>query len=241
MKKYPKELYYKGNLNLLNMRKVSIVGARRAMNYTKNMTHLISSKLANCGICIVSGGAMGVDATAHKAAINHSTIMVAASGIDIKTPSINRELITKIEQNGLVISQYKEGFSATRYSFVIRNELVVALGDILIITEADLKSGSLRSAEFARKMGKEIFVLPHRLGESEGTNALLKQNLAKPIYNIDEFVSKFGEVDKIEDGFLEYCKSFPKYDDAILEYGNRVLDYELNGKITVENNIIRVI
>ena len=86
MRKYPKELYYKGNLKLLNMKKISIVGTRRPMNYTKNMTHLISSKLANCGVCIVSGGAMGVDAIAHKASINHSTIMVASCGIDIKHP-----------------------------------------------------------------------------------------------------------------------------------------------------------
>ncbi len=241
MKKYPKELYSIGNPSLLKKTKISIVGTRRPMSYTKNMTHLLSSKLAKSGVCIVSGGAMGVDAIAHRASINYSTIMVSASGLDIKVPAINKDLITQIEQNGLVMGEYREGFSATRYSFVVRNEIVVALGDILIITEADLKSGSLRSAEFARKMGKEIFVLPHRVGESEGTNALLKENLAKPIYNVDEFVSKFGQVEKIEDDFLEYCKTFPKYDDAILEYGNRVLDYELEGKIAVENNIVKII
>ena len=241
MRRYPKELYSIGNLNLLKKTKISIVGTRRPMSYTKNMTHLLASKLSKSGICIVSGGAMGVDAIAHRATQNYSTIMVSASGLDIRVPAINKDLITQIEENGLVIGEYPEGFSATRYSFVVRNEIVVALGDILIITEADLKSGSLRSAEFAKKMGKEIFVLSHRVGESKGTNALLKENLAKPIYNVDEFVAKFGQVEKIEDDFLEYCKTFPKYDDAILEYGNRVLDYELEGKIAVENNVIKII
>jgi len=205
------------------------------------MTHFLASGLAKNGICIVSGGAMGVDAIAHKSAGENSTIMVAASGLDIKVPTINKDLIIKIEQNGLVMGQYKEQIPASRYSFVVRNEIVVALGEILIITQADLNSGSLRSAEFARKMGKEIFVLPHRIGESEGTAKLLKENLAKPLYNINEFLDKFGQVENVADDFLEYCKNFPRYDKAILEYGNRVLDYELEGKITVENNIIKII
>jgi len=247
MKKYPKELFYIGNLNLLSRKKISIVGTRRPISYTKNMTRLLASKLSSKGVCIVSGGAMGVDALAHLGATPSSTIMVAANGLDSRIPSINQELIKSIEKEGLTLSQFKEGFSATRYSFVIRNELVVALGDVVIITEAALKSGSMRSAEFALKMGKEIFVLPHRVGDSEGTNDLLKKNLAKPIYNIEEFVNNFGEMEaeeefeEIKDEFLEYCKTFPKYDEAISKYGNRVLDYEINGTITIENNTIKLI
>ncbi len=248
MKKYPKELFYIGNLDLLSRKKISIVGTRRPINYTKNMTRLLASKLSANGVCIVSGGAMGVDALAHMGATPSSTIMVAANGLDKRVPSVNQELIKSIEKEGLALSQFQEGFSATRYSFVIRNELVVALGDVVIITEAALKSGSMRSAEFALKMGKEIFVLPHRIGDSEGTNDLLKKNLAKPIYNIDEFVKNLSggmeteeKFEEIEDEFLEYCKTFPKYDEAISKYGNRVLDYEINGKITIENNTIKLI
>jgi DNA processing protein len=111
--------------------------------------------------------------------------------LDIRYPAVNKNLIKAIEENGLVMSQFKDGFRATGWSFVVRNEVVVALGELLIVTEADLKSGSMRSVEFAQKMGKEIFVLPHRIDESLGTNMLLAKGEAKAIYDIEAFVSRF--------------------------------------------------
>ena len=86
------------------------------------------------------------------------------------------------------MSQFTKGSPSTKYNFVLRNELVVALGDILIVTYADLNSGSMRSVEYALKMGKEIYVLSHRIGESEATNNLLSEGKAKAIYDIDVFV-----------------------------------------------------
>ena len=135
---------------------------------------------------IVSGAAMGVDAIAHQNAIPN-TIAVVANGLDIKYPAINKNLITQIETNSLVLSTYPKSSVARTYTFVERNELVVALGDVLIVTQADINSGSLRSVEFALKMGKKIYTLPHRIGESEGTNRLLNQGLATAIYNVDIF------------------------------------------------------
>ncbi len=243
MKKYPKELFYIGNLDLLKREKISIVGTRRPNQYTKNITYLLANRLAKRGIIVVSGGAMGVDAIAHKGAGADRTIIVAPNGLDIKTPQINKNLIEEVEEKGLIISQYREGVKATKYSFVVRNEIVVALGEILIITEAQLKSGSLRSAEFAKEMGKEIYVLSHRVDESEGTNYLLKNNLAKPIYDIDDFVKLFGS-DEVEerDPFLEYCKSFPTLNEAISKFGNdTIFEYELEGKIVIEGNNIKII
>ncbi len=70
----------------------------------------------------------------------------------------------------------------------------MALGDILIITQADLKSGSMRSAEFAKEMGKRIYVLPHRISDSLGTNQLLREGVAEPILDIDSFCSQFGVI-----------------------------------------------
>jgi len=146
-----------------------------------------------------------------------------------------------VESKGLVLSQFKEKTPSTKYNFVIRNELVVALGDILIVTYADLNSGTMRSVEFALKMGKEIYVLAHRIGESEATNRLLAEGKAKAIYDIDAFVKEFGDRDLKEeksDDFLEFCKRNPSYDETLAKFPSRVFEAELSGEIEVKNGVI---
>ena len=238
MAKEPKELFYIGNSNMVNKPMVSIVGTRRPCNYTKDMTFKLAQALKKRGVVVVSGAAMGVDAIAHRGATPSSTIAVMANGLNIKYPAVNKSIISDIEKNGLTLSFYKDGFRATKWSFVARNELVVALGSVLIVTEADLKSGSLRSVEFALKMQKDIYVLPHRLGESLGTNELLEKGLAKPIYNIEEFANNFGEIAEVRDDFLEYLKQKPTIDNAVSKFGDRVYEAELEGLIAIENGYI---
>jgi len=238
MKKEPKELFYIGNSKLINRTKVSIVGTRRPCNYTKDYTFKIAKALAKRGVVVVSGAAMGVDAIAHRGAGAKNTIAVMANGLDIKYPAVNKSLIEEMEREGLILSFYKDGFKATKWSFVSRNELVVALGEILIVTEADLNSGSLRSVEFAQKMGKDIFVLPHRLGESEGTNMLLKELKATPIYDIESFANRFGKLEEKSDEFIEYLKTKPTLDEALLKYSDKIYEAELEGLIAIENGYI---
>lgn len=243
MRKYPDPLFYKGEPALLLRPKVSIVGTRNPSIYTKNFTYTLAKALAKRGVCVVSGAAMGVDTIAHKGAGASNTIAVAANGLDIRYPAVNRELIAKIEFKGLVLSQFDDGFKATGWSFVVRNELVVALGEILIVTEADLESGSMRSVEYALKMGKEIYVCPHRLDESLGTNRLLAEGKAKAIYEIETFASMFGrEVnDEIpKDEFFYFCQSSPTFDAVLERFGDRVYEAELEGVITIQNGIVRL-
>ncbi|MFW2606506.1 DNA-processing protein DprA [Aliarcobacter butzleri] len=238
MKKYPNELFYIGNCELLKKRKISIIGTRKPNSYTKEFTHKLASKLSSNNICIVSGAAMGVDSIAHAGAKSNNTIAVVANGLDIRYPSVNKNLIIDIENNGLILSTYKEKEIARKYTFVLRNELVVALGEVLIVTQADLNSGSLTSVEFALNMNKKIYTLPHRLNESLGTQELVKKGLAKVIYDIDEFVEDFtGNKNKKEqlDEVLEYCKTSPNIEDAMQKYPNEILEYELDGKIKIEN------
>ena len=241
MRKYPDPLFYKGDLALLHRPKVSIVGTRNPSIYTKNFTYTLAKALGKRGVAVVSGAAMGVDTIAHKGAREENTIAVAANGLDIRYPAVNRELIGKIESKGLVLSQFDDGFRATGWSFVVRNELVVALGEILIVTEADLESGSMRSVEYALKMGKEIYVCPHRLDESLGTNRLLAEGKAKPIYEIEVFASKFGRQVSDEvprDEFFYFCQSSPSFDAALERFGDRVYEAELEGVITIQNGIV---
>jgi len=244
MKKYPKELYIIGNQHLLTRPKVSIVGTRRPSGYTKQFTYSLAKSLANRGVCVVSGVAMGVDAIAHQGAGVQNTIAVVANSLDIRYPAVNRSLICSIEESGLMISQFPKTFKATPWSFVVRNELVVALGDVLIITQADENSGSIRSAEFALKMGKKIYVLPHRLDESRGTNILLEKGLAEPIYDIETFANRYGVVPKnmgIErDEFFYFCQTSPTFDEAIAKFNTRVYEAELEGLITIDNGLVRL-
>jgi DNA processing protein len=239
---FSKELYYIGDKKVLDRPKVSIVGTRKPINYTKSKTYELANKLSSIGICIVSGGAMGVDALAHRGAGTNNTISVMANGLDIRYPAVNRELICGIEKDGLVLSQYEEKTKATKWSFVCRNEIVVALGDVLIITQADLNSGSLRSAKFAIKAKKKIFVLPHRIGESMGTDKLIKDGVASAIYDIDNFINSFAKISYTnkEDTFLKYCQTNPTYKDAINKYSQKVFEYELLGKIEILNGCLVV-
>ncbi len=241
MKKYPNSLFYIGNLDLLKREKISFVGSRSPNQYAKNITYQLSNKLSQAGICIVSGGAIGIDTIAHQAAGSQNTIMVAGTGLDIRYPAINKKLIQDIEAKGLVISQFEEASPSTKYNFPLRNELIVALGNILIVTYADINSGTMRSIEFALKMGKKIFVLPHRIGESDGTNKLLSEQKAEAIYDIDNFISIFTKNDSQTiqiDEFLEYCKTNPFYNEAALKFGEKLFEYELNGKIEIKNGVV---
>jgi len=245
MKKYPDSLYYKGDTSLLERKKISIVGSRKPNQYARAKTEELARKLSQAGVCIVSGGALGIDAIAHSSAGTNNTIVVAATGLDKRYPTINASLIGEVEERGLVLSQFKDKTPSTKYNFVIRNEVVVALGDVLIVTYADMKSGTMRSVEFALKMGKKIYVLAHRIGESEATNKLLADGKAEAIYDIDTFIQKFSGTQVVEnkesDEFLEFCKSTPTYDSAISKFPSRVFEAELSGFIEIKNGLVYIL
>jgi DNA processing protein len=243
MKQYPEKLYYRGNLELLQRPKVSIVGTRRPNPYTRAMTYEISKKLSLSGMVVVSGVAAGVDRIAHEGAGPENTIAILPCGIDIRYPAANSELIKSIEQRGLSISQFEVGFEARDWSFVIRNEIVVALGDVLIVTEADIGSGSMRSVEYALAMGKPIYVLPHRLNESTATRKLLSEGKATAIDDIDHFVALISQKGRnaIEDTpFLAYCRHNPIYDEAVVKFPSEIFEAELSGIIEVKNGRVSV-
>ena len=246
MKHYPDELFLLGDKTLLERKKVAIVGSRKPNQYAREMTIQLAKKLAQRSAVVVSGGAIGIDAIAHKAAGAENTIMVAATGLDKRYPAINKNLIAEIEQKGLVMSQFEAGTPSQRYNFVLRNELVVALGDVLIVSYADEKSGTMHSVNYAQKMGKKVYVLPHRIGESEGTNRLLFEKQAEAIYDLDAFVDqicgKRAEKEHLqEDEFLSYCRQNPNYDLVLKRYASRLFEAELSGEIVVQNGRIRVL
>lgn len=240
LKERPKDIYFKGNISLLSKPKVSIVGTRHPISYTKFLCLKLGNALKKRGVCIVSGGAMGVDALAHKSSFPN-TIGVMANSLDIIYPKVNSSLIKSMEDNSLLLSEYHKNTKATRYSFVLRNRLVVALGEVLIVAQADLNSGSMRSVELALKQGKKIYVFPHRLNDSLGTNHLLQEGLATAIYDIDSFADIFGKALYENDEILEFCDSNTSLQDALERYGDKIYEYELEGKIYIKDMKVVVV
>ncbi len=239
MAKVPEPIYYLGEPELLNKPAVSIVGTRRPNAYTKQMTTRLASALAERGVVIVSGAAMGVDALAHRGAGAKNTVAVVAGGLDVRYPAVNAPLIASIEKEGLVLSRFEAGERPRPWSFVVRNEMVVALGEVLVVAEADRQSGSMRSVEYALKMGKPVYVLPHRLGESEGTNDLLRDKKAEPIYDIDAFSARFGKKrEGAKEPLLAFCAEVPTLQEALDRFGQRVYEAELEGRIEIRDGLV---
>jgi DNA processing protein len=215
--------YYKGDISLLELPKIAILGTRRPSRYSKEVTAQLS-KILSKKYVIVSGGAMGVDAIAHKNA--SKTIMVSPAGIDIYYPKVNSSLIKEIAKNHLLITKYKEGFMPRPYTFLERNQIIVDISEFLIIVEADENSGSYRSFEIAKKSGKKIYSVPHRIGESLATNRLAEEGEIELIFDIEKFANGLG-IKKNSGKIIDY-------NEAFRIYGEKLYEMELFGEIEVK-------
>lgn len=242
LKNPPKKLFYKGNLELLNLPLVSIVGSRRASRYTKECVYALAKTLSSAGVCVVSGGALGADIEAHRGAFPN-TIGIFGNGLDKIYPQINSKTIKKIYDESLALSEYEPGTPSLPYRFLERNRIVVGLSKALVIAQADFLSGSMQSARMAKLAGVDIYVLPQRLGESDGTNALLAKGEAKLINDFDKFAQRFCEGDftvkKEDDELISFCKNGASLDEALAKFGDLVYEYELSGRLEI--NGLRVL
>ena len=176
----PMVLYYKGDLFSCNLeRTVAFVGSRRASSNGKDSVKSVIKDFRNTDICIVSGLAEGIDATAHRSAIenNLKTIGVIASGFDYKYPSSNKDLYEKIENGcGAVVTEYYPTFEPIKFRFPHRNRIVTGLSYGTVVGEAALKSGALISANLTLEQGRELMCIPGSINNknTEGVYKLLK-------------------------------------------------------------------
>lgn len=242
LKNPPKALFAQGDLSLLQApKKIAIVGTRKPNPYTKLLAHNLSELIAKSGGVVVSGGALGVDIIAHLGAMPR-TIMFSPSSLDSPYPKTNASIIKQIYEKALALSEYENNSSPKPYHFLERNRLVIALSDIVIIPQADLGSGSMESAKIALSLNKPIYVLPHRLGESEGTNSLLQNKKAQAIYNLQEWIKEhFGALFcPQDDEILSFCYNPVGFEVAYQKFGDKLYEYEVEGKIKIENGRIYV-
>jgi len=165
--------------DLLKRPRIAIVGARGVTPYGRQVTLQLAGKLAEQGIVIISGLALGVDSLAHQAALDAGglTIAVLPGSIDQIAPSSHRWLAEAIiSTGGTLVSEYPSGTFALKHNYIARNRLVAGLAQAVLITEAGEKSGSLHTARFALEQGKDVLAVPGNLNSmmSVGTNNLLK-------------------------------------------------------------------
>ncbi len=191
----PPFLRWKGNLNKEILGEtLAVVGSRRASSYGKMIAENLVKDIAGEGITIVSGFMYGIDAIAHKSAleVGGKTIAVMPCGIDIVHPAYQASLYNQIAQKGLIFSELKDGFKPERWTYVKRNRIVVGLSSAILVIEAEEKSGSLISANFAKKYKRKIFAVPGPINSStsKGTNNLIKEG-ASIVTSANDILSFF--------------------------------------------------
>lgn len=186
----PFAFFYKGNIDLNPPKTIGIIGTRSPSEEGKLFVESFVKDLVPFQPVIVSGLAYGIDIAAHKAALSLGlpTIAVLGSGIDKVYPSGHRPLARKMIQNGGVISQFPFGTGPDRENFPMRNQIIAALSDALIVIESKREGGSMITAEFANQMNKDVFAVPGRPGrkESEGCNLLIKSHQANLLESVDD-------------------------------------------------------
>lgn len=192
----PKQIYCKGNIELLRARSVGVIGARKNTVYGKNVAIMIGKRLAESGLAVTSGLAMGIDAFSHEGALeaDGKVIGVLGSGINQMGPWRNRELMKRgLEKGGLVISEYAPDEPAYKGTFPARNRIISGLSEALVIVEAGLNSGSLITAKHASEQGRPVYAVPGNINSqsSIGTNLLIRDG-AVPLVIIDDLIRDIG-------------------------------------------------
>ena len=168
---------------------LSVVGARKATPYGLQAGDLFAGWAARAGYTIVSGGAIGCDQAAHRAAlaVGGATVAVLGCGADLIYPSNAAELLTEIGRTGAVVSEQPWGASPQRWTFRTRNRIIAGLGSALLVLEAGLPSGTFSTADYALEAGRDVLVVPGSIfaPECRGANRLLRQG-ATPICEVSE-------------------------------------------------------
>jgi DNA processing protein len=194
----PKQLFYIGTKphDLLIKPTVSIVGSRKPTPYGREVTAQLTRELTKQEIVIVSGLALGVDSIAHQTCLEAggTTIAVLPCGPESVYPRSHLPIARRIvEQGGSLITEYPVGTQPLRQNFIARNRIVSALGDVVIITEAAEKSGTLHTANFALNQGKTVMAVPGPVTSSlsKGTNNLIKTG-ALPLTDTSDVLFQLG-------------------------------------------------
>ena len=237
------KIYYRGNPDLLEGPCVAVVGTRGCTAYGIRVAGQLSERLAESGITVISGLAKGIDTVAHRAAIDAggstvgvmaggldaggSTVGVMAGGLDICYPASNRRLKEIMEEKHLLISEHPDGFPAQAYCFPMRNRIISALADAVVVVEAGNRSGALITAEYAAEQGKNVYAVPGNItgGASFGCNKLIREGVT-PLVILDDVITDMGLIPKTADTAAE--SGLGEDEKAVLDIVRK------NGEVSIE-------
>lgn len=203
---------------LKEKKKIAIVGTRNNSSYGALCCEKIVKDLVAEDIVIISGFARGIDSIAHRICIenNGKTIAVVASGLDIVYPSSNVNLWKKIEENGLILSEYEYGTKPFRANFPQRNRIIAGLSEGVIVIESKEKGGSLVTANIALDEGRDVYAVPGEIFSdlSRGCNNLIRDSKAKLLNSVEEILKDYNWI--MNKSILKEDKNFTEIQSKIL-------------------------
>ena len=175
----PERLWFTGRLPLGDERMIAIVGARAASAAGCRLAETLAAAAARAGYGVVSGGALGIDAAAHRGALaaGGATFAVLGCGVDVVYPDRHASLFAEVARTGGVLSEYPPGTPPRAGQFPVRNRIVAALAEVTLVVEAKRASGALITARLARGLGRRVLAVPG----SAGCDELVASGAASPV------------------------------------------------------------
>lgn len=243
IREYPEQLYCQGNVDLLNEQKiVAIVGSRDCSEYGRKYANIFATELSKHGICVISGMAIGIDASAHSGAMQEAgrTIAVLGGGLKNIYPVQNLWLYNNIiAGGGCVITEYAENEETKLSNFPKRNRLISGLADAVLVIEAEHRSGSKIMAKYAKIQKKKIYCIPVNLDQknSSGIKELLIDGakiVTTPRQLIDDLYGK-NDNELQENKTEEICERGPILgEDNMVSEDCKKIQELLNDEMTSE-------
>lgn len=217
---------------------LSVVGSRKLTEYGKQAALSISREISEAGITVVSGMALGIDAVAHKSALDAQgkTVAVLGSGLDDRNigPRTNFDLSRQIIENGALISDYPLGIEAAPFTFPARNRIMAGITLGTIVVEATQKSGTLITAKLALEFNREVFAIPGSIfsPSSEGSNQLIRSG-AKLVSNIGDILEEINVEKRIvQEKTKQFIPNSPEEEMIIKEITHEPVHIDKIIKIT---------
>jgi DNA processing protein len=192
----PEVLFVRGDLDVLDARRVGIVGTRNATRHGRETAVQLGHDLSASGVCVVSGLAKGIDAAAHIGALRTPgarPVGVVGNGLDRPYPASNRELWHTVAERGLLVSEWPLGAAPEAYHFPLRNRIIAAFSEVVVVVESRETGGSLITAVEAAERGVPVMAVPGSLHNraANGTNRLIADGAA-PVTGADDVLVALG-------------------------------------------------
>jgi DNA processing protein len=191
----PRELRVRGDLRG-EIRRAAIVGSREPDAYGEELARSIAAGLARAGVSVVSGGARGIDAAAHRGALEAGghTVAVLGTGVDVPYPAQHRALFAELlDAGGALVSELPDGAQAFKSHFPARNRIISGMSEVVVVVQARVKSGALITADWARSQGRPVLAVPGDARDplSGGPHALLRSG-ARLVASAADVLAEMG-------------------------------------------------